>query len=327
MTTVIPISVVVPTVSRPVELARCLDAILDGDVLPGEVLVIDQGGEEATASVVAARKTDGLSIIHITSGQRGLSAARNIGLRHVSMPWVAFTDDDCVPTKTWLATIHTRTSAADAPDGVGGRVLPFGEATPDTHAISLRVSNAPAVFRRRALPWAVGTGGNMTLKVAAARSVGGYDERLGAGSPGEAGEDLEIVHRLLRSGAVLAYDPAVVVRHGYVFTQRRLSTRRSYGFGMGAFAGMWLRCDRWVATILARWMLIRLVGVARAVKRRDPRRLREEALLVKGVVAGARYGWHLRSPVPFETEATAAGASAAGAVDAGRSAPGPRRSR
>lgn len=300
MTAVVPISVVVPTVSRSVELARCLDALIDGDVVPGEVLVIDQGGEEDTASVVAAHARDGLSVIHLRSTQRGLSAARNTGLRHVSMPWVAFTDDDCVPARTWLSAIHRRMTAADAPDGVSGRVLPFGEATPETHTLSLRVSTVPAVFRGRALPWAVGTGGNMTLRVAAVRPLGGYDERLGAGTPGAAGEDLEIIHRLLRSGAVLAFDPAVIVHHGRVTAQRRLATRHSYGFGMGAFVGMWVRSDRWVATTLAQWMLIRLVGAAKALKARDPRRLHEEALLVGGLIAGIRYGWRLGSPLPSE---------------------------
>ncbi len=300
LSAVVPIAVVVPTLSRPLDLARCLDALLAGEVMPAEVLVIDQGGDEATASVVAARARLGLPVIRVGSSERGLSAARNTGLRQVSAPWVAFADDDCVPTRTWLAAVHRRMSAADSPDGVGGRVLPLGAAAPGTYPLSLRISTVPAVFRGRALPWEVGTGGNMALRVAAARAVGGYDERLGAGTEGAAGEDLEIIHRLLRSGALLAFDPDVIVLHGLVTAQRRLATRRSYGFGMGAFAGMWVRSDPWVTTTLARWTGGRVLTAAKAVIRRDARRLHEEALLVAGAVSGTRYGWRLGSPLPCE---------------------------
>ncbi len=317
MSITVAISVVVPTVCRPDELTRCLDALLASSVLPAEVLVVDQGGQPETASVVAAYTRDGVSVRHIESAKRGLSAARNTGLEHVSMPWVAFTDDDCVPSPTWLAAVHQRLSAPDRPDGVTGRVLPFGEATVDTHTLSLRVSTVATVFRGPTMPWRVGTGGNMALRVAALRRVGGYDERLGAGTSGAAGEDLEVVHRLLRWGAVLAFDPEVVVYHDRVTAERRLATRRSYGFGMGAFAGLWIRSDPWVAKILARWTLARVMISVRALRGRDDWRLREERLLVAGAMAGTRYGWRLGSPLAAEGTSETAPGSRTATVEGG----------
>ena len=96
------------------------------------------------------------------------------------------------------------------------------------------------------------------------------------------------------------------VLHARVTAPRRLSTRRSYGFGMGAFVGAWVRSDRWVATTLARWMLDRAVAAAKALLARDSRRLREEALLVSGALAGLRFGWRLRSPLASEPRPQAA---------------------
>ena len=294
MSGVVPITVVVPTVTRPDELARCLDALLAGAVRPADVVVVDQGHDAGTAEVVASRVAAGLPVTHVRSALRGLSAARNTGLRHVRTPWVAFTDDDCVPTPSWLAAIHTRLERPDRPDGVTGRVLPYGAPTPGTYTLSLRVSREPVVFRGRALPWVGGTGGHLALRVATLRQVGGYDERLGAGTPGRAGEDLEVVHRLLRAGAVLAYDPEVVIEHARVPGERRLATRYGYGFGMGAFAGSWARSDPWVWWTWLRWMSLRVLGTGGALKARDRRRLHEEALLVRGLLAGTRYGWRLR---------------------------------
>ncbi len=304
MSQVVPVSVVVPTVRRPVELARCVDALLAADVVPAEIVVVDQGGDEDIALLLAARRRDDVAVVHLRSPLRGLSAARNVGLHRVSSPWVAFTDDDCVPDHGWLAAIHRRTCGSDAPDGVSGRVLPFGEASPRTHTLSLRVSDRPAVFRGRALPWAVGTGGNMAVKVALLRQIGGYDERLGAGTPGAAGEDLELIHRLLRAGSVLAFDPAAVVYHARVSAERRLATRRSYGFGMGAFVGLWAHEDWWVATAMARWLGLRAVGVARALRHADRWRLREEALLTVGLAHGVRFGWRLGLPLRARTDVT-----------------------
>lgn len=297
-----PISVVVPTVCRPVELARCVDALLAADVVPAEIVVVDQGGDEETALVLSARRRDDVAVVHLRSPLRGLSAARNAGLRQVSSPWVAFTDDDCVPDHGWIAAIHRRTRGPDAPDGVSGRVLPFGEASPETHTLSLRVSERPAVFRGRALPWAVGTGGNMAVKAALLRDIGGYDERLGAGTPGAAGEDLELIHRLLRAGSLLAFDPSAVVYHARVSSGRRMATRRSYGFGMGAFVGVWAHEDWWMATASARWLGLRVVGVGRALRHADRWRLKEEALLVVGLAHGVRFGWQLGPPLRAGTD-------------------------
>jgi O-antigen biosynthesis protein len=297
----VPVSLVVPTVDRPAALARCLDAVLEGDVLPAELVVVDQGGLDDTASVVAACRRPGVAVRHVRAERRGLSAARNSGLAQVTMPWVAFTDDDCVPRADWISALHRRSRQPDAPDAVTGRVLPLGAAREGTHTLSLRVSADRAVFRGRALPWLVGTGGNMALRVDTLRRIRGYDERLGAGTPGAAGEDLDVVHRLLRSGAVIAFDPEVVVFHDRVSAERRLATRRSYGFGLGAFVGVWLRSERWAATVLGRWLLAQARLAARAALHRDGWRLHEARLLVAGAAAGVRYGLALRSPWPAET--------------------------
>ena len=108
---------------------------------------------------------------------------------------------------------------------------------------------------------------------------------------------MEVIHRLLRQGHRLAFDPDVVVHHARVSAERRLATRLSYGFGMGAYLGLWLREDRWTYRVLARWTLERVLNSLKAVRRRDVSRLREERLLLRGLAGGLRYGWRLRDPV------------------------------
>ncbi|WP_377640274.1 glycosyltransferase family 2 protein [Oryzobacter terrae] len=310
------ISVVVPTVDRPDELARCLDALVAGTAAPAEVWVVDQGGSPGTEAVLRERAAV-LPLRHLVSQERGLSRARNTGLAQVSTPWVAFVDDDCVPDVDWLANAGSRLARGDV-QGVTGRVLPLGEATPGSHTLSLRVSETPRVFRGRALPWLVGTGGNMVLHAPTLRRVGGYDERLGAGTPGLAGEDLEVVHRLLRAGAALGYDPAVLVRHDRVDAARRLATRHGYGFGLGAYVGVWWPTDRWVAVVLGRWAWAQVRAGAGALRHRDRWRLREAWLLLRGMAAGLRFGRRLGPPVTMvEASPTATTATTASGGDLG----------
>src|SRR5262249_59428676 len=96
-------------------------------------------------------------------------------------------------------------------------------------------------FRGRPLPWLVGTGANIAVRREWASRIGGYDERLGAGTRGGAGEDLDFLYRLLRSGAHVRYEPDALVYHERQSKARRRKTRTSYGRGVGACCALWLR--------------------------------------------------------------------------------------
>src|SRR5439155_17483645 len=107
----------------------------------------------------------------------------------------------CVPAQGWLAAVAAAFERPPAPDMVTGRVLPLGPAQSGLHAVSLRTSADRIDFFGAAMPWKVGTGANVAMTRHWAIRVGGYDERLGVGSPGKAAEDLDLSLRLLRAGA------------------------------------------------------------------------------------------------------------------------------
>ena len=52
------VAVAVATVDRPDSLGRCLDALLSGPTLPAEIVVVDQGGIDATRAVVEGRASN-----------------------------------------------------------------------------------------------------------------------------------------------------------------------------------------------------------------------------------------------------------------------------
>ena len=176
-------------------------------------------------------------------------------------------------------------------DAVTGRVLPLGPELPGLYAVSSRISEAPAEFAGPALPWLVGTGGNFAARREVLLRAGGFDERLGAGSPGGSGEDMDLLYRLLRSGARIRYEPEAVVYHERQPRDRRLASRSSYGRGIGACCGLWLRGrDLNALAVLGHWLRMRGGMAAGAVRRRQWSSVREELLVLGGTARGLVYG-------------------------------------
>jgi glycosyltransferase involved in cell wall biosynthesis len=289
------IAVCVPTVDRPASLARCLDGLLAGHRLPAEIVIVDQGGGDVPARIAERAAGAGVRFVRVVRAPRGLSVARNAGLAAASQPIVAFTDDDCVPEPGWLAAIEAG-FAAPRVAAVTGRILPLGPPQPGTRAVSSRTDVRAATYRRPALPWRAGSGGNFAVRRELLLRLGGFDERLGAGAAGLAGEDMEVIHRLLRARATLRYEPAAVVRHERQDAARRWATRWSYGHRMGAFCGLQIRAgDPFAAWIAIRWSFDRLRRLAAGALRGRRSDVVAELRLLRGLAAGV--AWGLAQPV------------------------------
>lgn len=289
------VTVAVATLNRPDGLERCVAAILAGRVMPADVVVVDQSSDHATARLVTAAACDPMvPVRYIRQPRRGLAASRNAAMAHASQPVVVFTDDDCVPDAGWLERIVAGFHSAEQPDAVTGRVLPLGPERPGFYAVSTRASTVRATYRGRAVPWAVGSGGNTAVKREWLHRIGGFDERLGAGSPGLSAEDMDLFYRLLRAGATVLYEPAAIVFHERQSGARRLASRPAYGFGMGAFCALCARRhDAYALWMLSRWCFDRGNALVRACVRCRWLRVREELLMVRGVSRGVAYGLRL----------------------------------
>lgn len=286
------ITVAIATLDRPDSLARCLQALLSGEVLPAQVLVVDQGDRtEETQAVLLRCKTEAVQVLYFPQAREGLSASRNLALAHASEPIIAVTDDDCIPDEGWVAALERAFDDPLVPDAVTGRVLPFGKPSPDAYAVSSRPHPVRMVFSGSTDPWLVGTGANFAIRREWTGRIGTYDERLGAGSPGGAGEDLDFLYRLLRAGGRILYEPDVLLYHERQNLAKRLATRVSYGRGIGACCMLWLRRGDWQALrILVRWMIFRSHTVREALASRRWMGVKEEMLMAKGVVQGLVYG-------------------------------------
>ena len=281
------ITVGVATCGRPQGLVHCLAGLLEQTQPAFEIVVVDQapGAAARAASAQAGAR-------YVEQERRGLSASRNRALAECTGDVLAVTDDDCVPDPGWIAGLAAALTRVPAPVAASGPILPpRGEQPRGTFAISLRESDAPVDHAGRVPPWHAGSGANFAAPAERLRALGGWDERLGTGSPGRAAEDADLLYRLLRDGGTVRYEPSAVVRHDWQPRERRLATRWSYAYGVGAMAGLWLargepEAARWLAGY-ARMHVRPLLG---ALRRRDRDALRQHARAIGGLVPGALYG-------------------------------------
>lgn len=286
------LTVAIATLSRPEGLARCLDALEAGTLLPEEIVVVDQSADDETERLVTQRRSVRVPLRYMRQPRKGLSASRNAGLAAAWQSLVAMTDDDCVPAEGWVAALAGAFAGPVA--AVSGRVLPLGPERPGTYAVSSRLSEECAAFERKGPPWLAGSGGNFAVRRAVWERLGGFDERLGAGTRGQSAEDMDFIYRMLAAGERVLYEPHAVIYHERQELSRRIASRWSYGYGMGAACGKWLRGrDPYALRLLGGWLLWRGRGLFAALRARHAQGITEHQLMLRGTLAGLGYGLRL----------------------------------
>lgn len=240
------VTIVIPTLGRPHLLRRCVMGVLSGDMKPDRIIVCDQSNDSSTRLVAEGFQNHGVNLTYIHLSQLGASAARNAGISAAKTELIAFIDDDCVPDHRWLSSLHEAYRQACAEEevaGVTGRVLPLPTKKGGL-AVSSRISNQSRRFRAHEgglergewAPWDVGTGANILVPRATLLSLGGFNTKLGPGTPAMAAEDVDLLYRLARVGT-LVYEPQATVYHPTVSRRARTRSRSIYARGMGAMLG------------------------------------------------------------------------------------------
>jgi glycosyltransferase involved in cell wall biosynthesis len=86
------VSVIIPTYNRSQRVARAIQSVLDQSFRDLEIIVVDDGSTDDTYQCLEGLRS---SIKYIRQQvNRGVSAARNRGIRSSLAPWIAFLDSD-----------------------------------------------------------------------------------------------------------------------------------------------------------------------------------------------------------------------------------------
>ena len=92
------VSVVIPSFNRVETLQRALASVLSQTRIADEVIVVDDGSTDSTAEMIINNFPD---VVYLYQTNRGVSAARNLGITHASSDWIALldSDDEWLPEK------------------------------------------------------------------------------------------------------------------------------------------------------------------------------------------------------------------------------------
>jgi glycosyltransferase involved in cell wall biosynthesis len=242
-------SVVIGTFNGARTLTMALDA-LEAQItqFSYETLVINDASTDSTPEIA-----DRPNIRLITlERNRGHGHALNVGLAEAKGEFMAMLDDDCVPPQRWIEQLGTAWRSV-GPDVtmIGGVVEPFETDTLNRRYVGYRrplrhqeaeLNESAGIWRRlffQFSPAKVHTeprpvyftvGANMSVRVAAARDVGGFSEEPGAGEE-------ESLARPLRANygpLTVQLFPSIVMRHNFNRSLRDTFRRsRNYGRASG----------------------------------------------------------------------------------------------
>ena len=285
------VSVVVCTRNRAGLLDGCLTRLADLEPAPLEILVVDQGDDDAAAQVVLRHSERIGHLRHLPSASRGLSRARNVGIAQAKGEILAFTDDDCLVRSDWVAAVARAFDSHPEIAAVTGGSLPDGCVGADPRIVAAATwhPDFPRLYRSFVDPAVVGGGFNLSFRKEWAERIGRFDADLGPGAKFRGADDTDFIHRILHAGGSILYDPGVVVAHlpwrnGAIQSE----VEWEYGHGIAVWALKRLRMrDFFPARVALGVFATQARRVAGGILRRDAGALRTGWSYVCGMCRGA----------------------------------------
>jgi O-antigen biosynthesis protein len=196
------VSVVVCSYNGGATLRECLHSLMKLNYPDYEVILVDDGSQDDTPAIAA----DFPQVTYIRQANKGLSAARNVGLEAAHGEIVAYTDSDCVADDDWLSYL-AHGMLEQQVDAIGGPNL-----TPSSdNSVAKCVAASPGnpshvMFDDQCAEHVPGC--NMAFRRSTLLSIDAFDPQFR-----QAGDDVDICWRLLEQGYRIGYAAAAMVWH------------------------------------------------------------------------------------------------------------------
>ena len=219
-------SIILATLNRSKEIRACLLSFSSQEYRDFEIIIIDQSDDELTHNVIEDFKDLSIQYYHVNF--KGLSKARNYGLKCAKGIYCCLADDDAVYTSQYLAVANSLISEhVDAVlSGVilssADHVTPFIKYKGNyQHCVDINeiVNSCPSAA--------------LIFPTKAFFSCGGFDEKLGVGNQYASGEETDFLLRLYDEGYSIIFSNQLILYHPIKEETSLESTYRHY-LGKGA---------------------------------------------------------------------------------------------
>jgi glycosyltransferase involved in cell wall biosynthesis len=228
-------SLVMATLGRSVEIERLFNSLANQTYKNFELIVIDQNEDDRVMKLVDQFR-DRLEFVYLRS-EKGLSRARNVGLKHVHGDLVAFPDDDCWYKPDVLEFVAKQFQADSRLQGLTGCSV-------DGNGVSSQGRWSDQILTvDRYNVWTCATSYTIFLRADAVNHAGQFNEALGVGSGTRwgAGEEVNFLLRIIQASMYVRYDPNLRIFHPeplMVMDDKAFSRARLYNRGFGRVLGL-----------------------------------------------------------------------------------------
>ena len=247
--TTVKISVIVCTYNQSERLKRTLkslqEAVIPDDLLCEFILVDNNSDDHKPFVFEEIVKHCESKIRYVFEEKKGISHARNRGIKEAKGEIIAFTDDDVIVDKYWIQNIEKAFKEHAAVACVGGKLLPIWEVSkpkwlkPNLYdLLALLDYGDSAAYIDSPNVW----GANFAIKSEMFKKYGLFDPNLGR-IPRKlyVGEETEFLQRLLTADEKILYYPLSIIYH-YI-PAHKMSRRyfRKWMFDKGELGGILLK--------------------------------------------------------------------------------------
>lgn len=223
-------SLILATIHRKKEIIDFLDSLKNQTYKNFELIICDQNQEPFIEDILKSY-VDKMQIIHLKT-PRGLSKSRNIGLKCATGDIITFPDDDCIYPKNLLERVKTQFFTL--PDIDVLCIRPINENGKTTAGKFLSKKTKVSLFNA---PFAF-CSFSMFIKKKVFDRIGYFDEKLGLGAdtPFQSSEDLDLGIRAIKNGFKVFYNPELVIFHPEkekILTDETIKRALYYATGTG----------------------------------------------------------------------------------------------
>ncbi|KYC37142.1 glycosyl transferase [Scytonema hofmannii PCC 7110] len=213
------VSVVICAYNAERTMDSCLASLKNLNYPNYEVIVVNDGSTDRTLEIT--QRYDYVRLI--SQENKGLSAARNVGIAAATGEIVAFTDSDCMADPDWLTYVVAKFLSSGLA-AVGGPNL----SPPEDSLVPACVAVSPGVPTHVLLSDEVAehiAGCNMAFRREVLQEICGFDPQFRV-----AGDDVDLCWRLQDKGYTIGFSPAAIVWHFRRNTvDAYLKQQRGYG--------------------------------------------------------------------------------------------------
>jgi glycosyltransferase involved in cell wall biosynthesis len=193
------------------------------DDIDAELIVVDNGPDEATSRVVSGIRIDTMRVRYVEERLAGKSYAYNRAIAESRGEILLFTDDDVRPVEGWIEGMCRPLVNGDADAVAGGVTI-----APELRRAWLRGGMEAYVASTEHLPRNAErfelVGANMSCGRWVFARIPAFDPELGPGSPNGLGEETLFSRQLRAMGCILVSRHDVVAVHH--FSDDRLEARK-----------------------------------------------------------------------------------------------------